>query len=530
MSAFFSILAILSAALLAACGGDGSTSPQPSETETIERDSSSSQKHVGSSSSNFENSEAETGKRSSSSSYRNGTAQESSSSRLVDPDGLLNPNISYGVLVDSRDNQTYRTVKIGRLTWMAQNLNYVSERSIPSDYGIGRLYQWPEALGLDSTHISESFEFDALKLIAHENHRGICPEGWHIPTVIEYVLLVKAVEAEVGKEHVGSALKSSAVGAWPEEPDEDKPTNVSGFSAAYAGWANENDRYVKYGEDTWLGGPTTETIFWATVPNGGSGGYGFHLDKTGMVSDQMSSYYRSGKASVRCVQDRDFDEGKGAGPQQGSVYDSLENTLTDLRDNRVYRTTVIGSQVWMAENLKYVTTGGYADDMEQSRCFNDDPQYCEDFGRLYRWTAAMDIPSSYAEKVFDDTLMHQGLCPQGWHVPSNTDFDTLIVNAGGFKTAALNLKSADYWFEGGKPRPGTLKYSFDALPIMTYYERQPYASEIGRLSAFWSSWNDNLNGGSLGFVYDKDGIADFRSTEKYWFIPLRCLRDERVPE
>ena len=108
MSAFFSILAILSAALLAACGGDGSTSPQPSETETIERDSSSSQKHVGSSSSNFENSEAETGKRSSSSSYRNGTAQESSSSRLVDPDGLLNPNISYGVLVDSRDNQTYR--------------------------------------------------------------------------------------------------------------------------------------------------------------------------------------------------------------------------------------------------------------------------------------------------------------------------------------------------------------------------------------------------------------------------------------
>ncbi len=86
---------------------------------------------------------------------------------------------------------------------------------------------------------------------------------------------------------------------------------------------------------------------------------------------------------------------------------SMENddSLTDSRDGRKYNTFIIGSQVWMVENLKFKAKDG--------KCYDNNPENCEKYGGLYVWETAKTV------------------CPGGWHLPINKEWETLISSLGG---------------------------------------------------------------------------------------------------
>lgn len=104
--------------------------------------------------------------------------------------------------------------------------------------------------------------------------------------------------------------------------------------------------------------------------------------------------------------------------------------LHDDRDGQVYKTVTIGEQTWMAENLNYAPETGFASG-SQSVCYEDLDYSCRIAGRLYTWSAAMDVDSSYLQTIYYDIDDVQGICPDGWILPTEDAFDSLQALVGG---------------------------------------------------------------------------------------------------
>src|SRR5579871_259801 len=97
---------------------------------------------------------------------------------------------------------------------------------------------------------------------------------------------------------------------------------------------------------------------------------------------------------------------------------SQNNILIDSRDGKTYKTVQIGDQVWMASNLAYVTSLTYSFRPNKVKtgiyCFGDDTVSMQKYGYgyLYNWETA------------------QKVCPVGWHLPTESDFQKLLQTAG----------------------------------------------------------------------------------------------------
>ena len=209
------------------------------------------------------------------------------------------------------------------------------------------------------------------------------------------------------------------------------------------------------------------------------------------------------------------------GSSDSSVYDADKNTLTDLRDGQTYRTVKIGDQVWMAENLNFVT--------DNSWCYGDDPANCAKYGRLYTWAAAMDSVGEWSTsgkdcgygKECSATSPVRGVCPKGWHLPSQAEWNALIVAVGGYSTAGSKLKSATGWSSGGN---GTDTFGFSALPAGHRGNTGNYNGE-GDGANFWSSTGVNsLSAYYMDLYYSRDYAYLGNNGENFGFS-VRCLKD-----
>ena len=200
-------------------------------------------------------------------------------------------------------------------------------------------------------------------------------------------------------------------------------------------------------------------------------------------------------------------------------------SMTDTRDGKVYKTVKIGDQTWMAENLNY-----YKDTdlnvKEKSWCYgkkdNGDSTTCDMAGRLYTWAAAID-----SVKLANDTdnlqdcgygkecgvastrssTLVQGVCPDGWHLPSKTEWNALFTAVGDESTAGKVLKSQTGWYNRGN---GTDAFGFSALPAGGRNGDEDYYNE-GDYAYFWSS--TELNSSYAYRMYL--GYADVDATLSY---------------
>ncbi|MCQ2098278.1 MAG: fibrobacter succinogenes major paralogous domain-containing protein [Fibrobacter sp.] len=171
-------------------------------------------------------------------------------------------NVDYGTMNDPRDAQTYKTVKIGKQVWMAQNLNYKADGSMCYDNNpanckrYGRLYTWEAAL-------------------------NACPSGWHLPSEEEFEALLESVGES--REERTKNLRSSE---WKNGSDQ------FGFSALPAGYYGSSSK-----EFFALG---RYADFWSSTEDGSN--YAYYLD-IGGGGAYVSRSTKSNGSSVRCLKD-----------------------------------------------------------------------------------------------------------------------------------------------------------------------------------------------------------------------------------
>jgi uncharacterized protein (TIGR02145 family) len=224
-----------------------------------------------------------------------------------------------------------------------------------------------------------------------------------------------------------------------------------------------------------------------------------------------------------------------AGQESGKIYSCKNNTwaearyieikcfeskscqtFRDDRDGRFYYYVKIGEQTWMAENLNYAIAGSKCvSDIKNEggyyELIDENTVRCDEYGRIYNWATAMSV------------------CPSGWHLPSNAEWDKLLRYADGTsgtespyksKTAGKYLKATSGWVYASMSGNGNGSddYGFAALPSSRIV--------VGYAYIFWWSSSSDDSGGDLdayvmGLGYNPN--TEYGTTGEASLNYVRCL-------
>ena len=209
--------------------------------------------------------------------------------------------------------------------------------------------------------------------------------------------------------------------------------------------------------------------------------------------------------------------------------DKAKQTMIDSRDGQTYWTVKIGTQTWMAQNLNYESANSF--------CYMDSAEYCEKYGRLYTWAAAMDSAGTWStngkgcgneDNTCSPTYPVRGVCPEGWHLPDSTEWETLFATVGGMSTAGTKLKSTSGWMVNGN---GTDDFGFSALHAGSRIHYGSMKLDIwsyhneGSVAEFWSSTEHKVYYAKyISLNYNSDA-AIFSIKPENFGSSVRCLQD-----
>ncbi len=405
-------------------------------------------------------------------------------------DEVFNSDVQYGELKDARDGHVYKTVTVGSQVWMAEDLAFeylVNDKPYANYCGsdsckiLGRYYTW--AAAMDSAGIFGTTGKGCgmgKKCSPTYPVRGICPEGWHVPTNQEY----NSMLLYVGGPYAAILKIKSQVG-WE---DSVVSSDIYGLS------------FLPGGRSPTIGktNEVNETFSWTSSEYDEK--YAAWFLMSNYSADIVYNHTKNMANAVRCikdtlVEDSFYDSITIAQPCRTEQEDNCTyGEFTDPRDNQVYKTIEIGNQVWFAENLKYETS--------ISRCYSND---CDLYGGYYLWR---DVENNGGD-----------LCPAGSHMPSKEEWETLLWAVSGVNASGAALKSSTW-----QSRKEIDSFGFSALPARMYNGSSwGYGSDD---AFFWSSTKGDNGVYRISMFSDSD-ISFFKEFDDtgYYMYSIRCIVD-----
>jgi uncharacterized protein (TIGR02145 family) len=427
-------------------------------------------------------------------------------------------------LTDSRDGQKYRTVKIGNQTWMAENLNY-----LPEDGGGGwSCHKYGERAN-DGCWCYERNADNCKKygmLYGWSTAVEVCPAGYHLPSNEEWDELLVTVGGKKGEnpwdKWLGAGKVLKAKSGW--DFNDCKEEDIEDDKNCRAGDGNGTD---EYGFSALPGGG------YGSIPSDMSGAgyyggwwvaseedYGAYLRYMHNNSDDVGHAVSPwpDARSVRCVADnkRHDDSVRTALTARDKEWrkklEKISGYFTDSRDGVKYRTVVIGGRTWMAENLNYKPP------MDNSWCYDNVDSNCVKYGRLYDWKAARKV------------------CPAGYHLPSNKEWDALGKAAGdeqsdnGFGSyywsgAGRKLKAISGWKNyRGEKGLGTDDFGFYALPGGNGNPNLGFG--FAGNAGYWWTTDAATDANAYIKIIGSDDHLDGFDYDKNDGLSVRCVKDE----
>jgi len=205
------------------------------------------------------------------------------------------------------------------------------------------------------------------------------------------------------------------------------------------------------------------------------------------------------------------------------------DSLIDTRDGQIYSTVQIGSQCWMAENLNIgtkinSTSGGQQqtdNGIIEKYCYNNEEDSCNVYGGLYEWNEAMQYVTTEGA---------QGICPDSWHIPTDSEWTILTDYLGGSSVAGGKMKSTGT-IEAGtglwhSPNTGATNESgFTGLPGGYRSSDSGPFYVLGYHSLFWSSSQYDVSyAWSRYLSYDIASLSPHFDDKGHGFS-VRCLKD-----
>lgn len=190
-----------------------------------------------------------------------------------------------------------------------------------------------------------------------------------------------------------------------------------------------------------------------------------------------------------------------------------------IYQEKTYETLQIGSQCWFRENLNVgsfinISQSQTNNEQIEKYCYFNNESYCDTYGGLYQWNEMMQyaLPSEL-----------QGICPEGWHIPSNVQFTGLVNILGGISVAGGKLKETGtaHWLS---PNSGaTNEVGFTALAAGAGVNGGFQYLMQG--SVFWTSTETSSTTAWWRAIYYAENIMDNGSTTKTTGFSVRCMKD-----
>ncbi|MEY4851800.1 MAG: hypothetical protein RLY64_1241 [Bacteroidota bacterium] len=200
-----------------------------------------------------------------------------------------------------------------------------------------------------------------------------------------------------------------------------------------------------------------------------------------------------------------------------------------------YPTVQIGTQCWFAKNLNVGTMINSSASVDSQRnngviekyCYSNNPGNCTTYGGLYQWAEALQYQNGASNSTSPNPAFTgnvRGICPTGWHMPSDAEWGTLETFLGGSSVAGGALKSTSGLWKS--PNTGATNSSgFSALPGGVQFAN---GSSIGiRLDAdFWTSSESSSTNAIYRYLlyYNSNIFRSPNSTKNYGFS-ARCTQD-----
>jgi uncharacterized protein (TIGR02145 family) len=206
-------------------------------------------------------------------------------------------------------------------------------------------------------------------------------------------------------------------------------------------------------------------------------------------------------------------------------------TLFDDRDSKTYPTVLINSQCWMRKNLNYgtkipMTQNQANNSIPEKYCYMNYESVCDDYGGLYQWGEMVQYLYGASNTTSWNPVPSgnvPGLCPNGWYIPSQADWMSLITYVGGLAYAGGNLKETGYlhWF--GPNEGATNAVGFTGLPGGNTNPDGSFPNSLQYYANFWSSTELSSTNARSYALSTYSANAGSNSYNKSYGFSIRCV-------